>query len=118
MRPFRDLTSGLAAILLTAAASAAQTPAVAEPAQGTAAFTIFSGSTAIGTEEVTLTRTSDGWQVSSTGRQRAPAALVINDFRLTLGSDWHPRELRIDALLRDQSVSSTTTFSVQTAVTD
>ena len=67
---------------------------------------------------MTLTRTTDGWQVSSTGSQRAPAALVINDFRLTLASDWHPRELRIDALLRDQSVSSTTTFAVTTAVTD
>lgn len=67
---------------------------------------------------MTLTRTSDGWRVSSTGSQRAPAALVINDFRLTLASDWHPRELRIDALLRDQPVSSTTTFAVTTAVTD
>lgn len=67
---------------------------------------------------MTLSKTGDGWRVSSTGRQRAPAALVINDFRLTLAADWHPRELRIDALLRDQPVSSTTTFGVTTAVTD
>lgn len=103
---------------MTAASAAAQTPAAADPGQGTSSFTIFSGSTAIGTEEITLTKTGDGWLVSSTGSQRAPAALVINDFRLTLASDWHPRELRIDALLRDQSVSSTTTFAVTTAVTD
>lgn len=118
MRVIRDLTSALAAILLTAAAAAAQTPAPAGPAEGTAAFTIFSGTTAIGSEEVTVTRAGDVWRVSSTGRQRSPAPLVINSFELTLAADWHPRELKIDALLRDQPISSTTTFGVTTAVTD
>lgn len=118
MRLFRDLTSALAALLFAAGAAAAQTPVTAGPAEGTASFTIFSGSTVIGSEEVTVFRSGDVWRVSSTGRQRAPAPLVINSFELTLAADWHPRELKIDALLRDQPISSTTTFGVTTAVTD
>ena len=117
MRYFRNFTSALAAILLVPAAAAAQTPSPA-PAEGTASFTIFSGSTPIGTEEVTVSRSGDTWRVTSTGRQRAPAPLVINNFELTLAADWHPRELRIEALLRDQPISSTTTFGVTSAVTD
>ena len=101
---------------MAAAAAAAQT--VAAPAEGTSSFTIFAGTTPIGTEEMTVTKIAQGWRVSATGSQRAPAALVINSFEVTLASDWHPRELRIDALLRDQPISSITTFNVTTAVTD
>lgn len=67
---------------------------------------------------MTMTRLGDGWRVSATGSQRAPAALIINSFEVTLAADWHPRELKIDALLRDQAISSVTTFNVTTAVTD
>ena len=106
----------LAGVLLAATAAGAQTPPA--PAEGPASFTIFAGSTPIGTEEMTVTKISNGWRVTSTGSQRAPAPLVINEFELTLASDWHPRELKIDALLRDQAISSTTTFGVTSAVTD
>jgi uncharacterized protein len=116
MRLLRECTSALAALLLTAGAAAAQAPA--GPGEGTASFTIFAGSTPIGTEETTLSKTAAGWHVASTGSQRAPAPLVINSFDLSLAADWHPRELKIEALLRGQPISSTTTFGVTTAVTD
>jgi pimeloyl-ACP methyl ester carboxylesterase len=116
MRLIRDLTSVLAVVVMTAAAAASQT--ATGPGEGTASFTIFAGTTPIGTEEMTVTKISNGWRVSATGSQRAPAALIINSFEVTLASDWHPRELKIDALLRDQPISSTTTFNVTTAVTD
>lgn len=67
---------------------------------------------------MTVAKIGSGWRISSTGSQRAPAQLVINEFNLTLAPDWHPRELRIEALLRDQPISSTTTFGITTAVTD
>src|SRR5688500_16171341 len=116
MRLFKQFTSALSAILLTSVAAAAQTAPA--PAEGTASFTIFAASTPIGTEEMTVTKIANGWRVSSTGSQRAPAPLVIAGFDLTLASDWHPRELRIEALLRDRPISSTTTFGVTSAVTD
>lgn len=116
---YREFTSTFAAILLTAAVATAATPQTAPaPAEGTATFTIFAGSTVIGTEEMTVTRSGDLWRITSTGQQRAPAALVITNFALTLASDWHPRELRIEGLLRNQPISSTTTFGVTSAVTD
>lgn len=99
--------------MLTAVPAAAQAPG-----EGTASFTIFAGTTPIGSEETTLTKIANGWRVSATGSQRAPAPLVINAFELTLAEDWHPRELKIEALLRDQAISSTTTFNVTSAVTD
>jgi hypothetical protein len=116
MRLLRECTSALAALLLAALSAAAQTPA--PPGEGTASFTIFAGSTPIGTEETTVAKIANGWRVSSTGSQRAPAPLVINGFDLSLAADWHPRELKIEALLRGQPISSTTTFGVTTAVTD
>ncbi len=116
MRLSRDLTSAAAALLLSVSAAYAQ--AAPAPAEGSASFTIFAGSTPIGTEEITVAKISNGWRVSSTGSQRAPAPLIINTFDLTLAADWHPRALTIDALLRDQPISSTTTFGVTTAVTD
>lgn len=111
-----DLNLVLAGLLLAAVPAGAQT--LPAPAEGPASFTIFAGSTPIGTEEMTVSKISNGWRVTSTGSQRAPAPLVINTFELTLASDWHPRELKIDALLRDQPISSTTTFGVTSAVTD
>jgi len=104
-----------AAIAAAAASASAQSTPAPAPAPGTASFTVFTGTSAIGSEEMTVTRTGDGWQVTSNGRQRG---LTINDFRLTLAADWHPRELRIDAVLGNQAISSTTTFGVTTAVTD
>lgn len=107
----------LAGLVATASAAAAQ--AVPAPAEGTASFTIFAGTTPIGTEEMTVAKLGDGWRISATGSQRAPAAtLVINSFDLTLAADWHPRELKIDASLGAQPITSMTTFNVTSAVTD
>ncbi|MDQ3069719.1 MAG: alpha/beta fold hydrolase [Acidobacteriota bacterium] len=107
-----------AVVLLAAGAGAAQSVPVPDPGEGSATFTIFAGNTPIGTEETTVTKLADGWRISSSGSQRAPAALVLNDLQLTLGTDWHPRELKLEALLRGQPIASTTTFGVTTAVTD
>src|SRR5687768_13837186 len=106
----RDLTSLAAALLLSATiASAGQTPAT--PAEGTASFTIFAGTTPIGSVEMTVARAGDGWRISSTGQQRAPVPLTINDFEVTYAPDWHPRAMKLDAVLRDQGVTLATTFN-------
>lgn len=119
MRCFRDLTSLAAAILLSATAAAGQTPAApVSPAEGTSSFTIFAGTTPVGTVEMTVARAGDGWRISSTGQQRVPAALTINNFEVTYAPDWHPRAMKLDAVLRDQGVTLDTTFNVTTAVTD
>lgn len=120
MRRIFDLTTLAAALLVPAAGALAQTPPAAPPApaEGTASFTIFAGATAVGSEEITVTRAGDGWRISSNGEQRFPAAMTINHFEVTYAADWHPREMRLDAVVRNQGVTSTTSFGVTTAVTD
>nr|MBA3949241.1 DUF3108 domain-containing protein [Acidobacteriota bacterium] len=116
MRCIRDLTSLAAAILLSAGAAAGQTPAV--PAEGTAAFTIFAGTTPVGTEEMTVAKVGENWRITSTGQMRGPLAITINSFEVTYAPDWHPREMKLDAVIGNQGVTSVTTFGVTTAVTD
>ena len=117
MRSIRDLTSLLAAFLLSGAAATAQ-QAPPAPAEGTASFTIFAGATPIGSEEITVAMVGGNWRISSSGQQRAPLSLTINNFEMTYAPDWHPREMKLDAVLRDKGVTSVTTFGVTTAVTD
>ena len=104
-------------ILLGGTAAAAQ-QAPAAPAEGTASFTIFAGATPIGTEEITVAKVGGNWRISSTGQVRAPLAMTINSFEVTYAPDWHPREMKLDAVMRDKGVTSVTTFGVTTAVTD
>ncbi|MDQ3171783.1 MAG: alpha/beta fold hydrolase [Acidobacteriota bacterium] len=117
MRSIRDLTSLLAAILLIGTHAAAQ-QAAPVPAEGTASFTIFAGATPIGTEEISVAKVGGNWRISSTGQMRAPLAMTINSFEVTYAPDWHPREMKLDAVMRDKGVTSVTTFGVTTAVTD
>ncbi len=117
MRPIRDFTSLAAAILLSASAAVAgQTPAA--PAEGTASFTIFAGTTPIGTEEMTVAKAGGNWRITSTGQLRAPVAMTINHFEVTYAPDWHPRTMKLDAIVRGQGVTLDTTFNVTSAVTD
>jgi pimeloyl-ACP methyl ester carboxylesterase len=64
----------------------------------------------IGTEIVTLARTGDGWLISATGHQGPPFDVQTNKFELTYADDWQPRRLEIQALLRGQPVTMTTTI--------
>src|SRR5690606_35418118 len=114
MRRIFDLTTLAAALLALAVPAFAQTA----PAEGTASFTIFAGATPVGSEEITVAKSGDGWRISSNGEQRFPARITIKQFEVTYAADWHPREMRLDAVINDQGVTSTTSFGVTTAVTD
>ena len=64
----------------------------------------------IGTEIVSVSRSGDGWLITANGRQNAPVNMQTNKFELTYADDWQPRKLEVQAVLRGQSVSMTTTF--------
>src|SRR5262249_43402758 len=68
-----------------------------------------------GTEIVTVARSGDGWLISATGHQGPPFDVQTNKFELTYADDWQPRHLEIQALLRGQPVSMTTTIAETTA---
>lgn len=102
---------------LLSGAAAAQTPA-AEPASGPSVLTIFFKGTNIGREQVTLARTSSGWTISSTGRQGPPFDITLNRFEAKYTPDWQPAELHVEALVRNESVTLSTSFGVTTAISE
>src|SRR5262245_66484239 len=96
--------AALAALMLAApvAASAQQAPAAPD---GAAAFTIFVRALPIGTEQIALTRSADGWSIVSSGRVGAPLDTVARRVEVRYTPDWRPRDMTIDATVRGQSQS-------------
>ncbi len=74
-------------------------------------FSVFLNANPIGTELVTVDRTSDGWTIRSTGRTGPPVDLVANQVVVRYTPDWKPVDLQIDAMLRGQTLSGRTTVS-------
>jgi uncharacterized protein len=90
----------------------AQTPAQAPSASS---FTVFFRSAVIGTEQVTVARTGDGWSIVSSGRVGPPLDLIIRNFHARYDAEWKPLELTIDATLRNQAMQLQTTVTGTTA---
>jgi len=100
----------------------AAAPVVAQPAtapsESTAAFTIFLRGQPIGSEQIALTRSADGWSIVSSGRVGAPLDVIGRRVEVRYSPDWKPRELRIDATVRGQIQALHTTVDGTTAKTD
>jgi hypothetical protein len=97
-------------------APAAQSPA--DPTPGRAGFSVFLRGAEIGREDVTLTRTADGWTIASTGRLAPPIDLTTDRFEMRYGADWQPIELEIDATLGGKPLRLATSFGVTTAINE
>jgi pimeloyl-ACP methyl ester carboxylesterase len=113
----RHLSVGLLALTTLGAAQGAA-PGPGTPTTGEATFTILLHGVRLGTESVSMTRVSDGWQVVSTGHQNAPIDLQNARFDMTYADDWAPRHLTLDALLHGQPIRLTSTFSATSATND
>jgi fermentation-respiration switch protein FrsA (DUF1100 family) len=94
--PSSGLTSVLAASTLwVALAAGQQAPAPAAPASSS--FTVFIRAVPVGTEQVTVERTADGWAISSSGRIGAPVNLVNRRLEIRYDQNWRPLEFTLDA---------------------
>ncbi|MQA30565.1 MAG: alpha/beta fold hydrolase [Luteitalea sp.] len=93
----------------------AQTP---PSAPATSSFTVFLRSTPIGSEQVTVERTGDGWTISASGRVGPPLDLVIRSFNARYDADWKPLELTVDSTLRGQTTLLHTVVSGTAASSD
>ena len=108
LRPY----SIVAAVLLIAAAStaSAQTAtAASEPVP--VSFTVFMGGVALGSEDVTVTASADGWRIKATGRLGAPVNLSTAVFEVRYDRDWKPLSLEIDATSKGQPYVLRTAFA-------
>ena len=77
-------------------------PAPSAP-DGAAAFTIFLRALPIGSEQIALTRSADGWSIVSSGRIGAPLDVIARRVEIRYTQDWHPRDMTIDATVRGQA---------------
>lgn len=101
--------------------SAGSRPAAGQevPAPGPATYTVFLKGQQIGREEANLTRTPDGWRITSTSRFEMGSMTFENrHFEVRYANDWQPIELRIDALVNKKKLAINTSFSLTTAVNE
>ena len=65
-------------------------------------FTIYIQSAPVGTEQITVTQSADGWTVSGSGRLSAPVDMVTKEFTARYDRSWRSVELTVETTLRGQ----------------
>jgi pimeloyl-ACP methyl ester carboxylesterase len=85
---------------------------------GPAAFTVFLRGQRIGSEAVTVTRSPEGWLISSTGQTGAPLSISFEKFLARYGADWQTQSLEISGQMRGQGLVLNTEFKAGTATSD
>jgi hypothetical protein len=117
--PIRVHCTALAAAALLGAAglALAQGPPPA-PVPGDASFGIFIRGALIGREQVTLSRTSSGWIIMSTGQTGPPVDFVVGRFEMKYANDWQPLEMKLEARLKNQAAIVATSFAMTTAINE
>jgi len=95
-------------------------PALAQQADnsGQATFVVLVRGARVGSENVTVSRQSNGWLISSSGRLDAPFDLVTSKFELNYALDWQPVQLAVQGVRRGQPFTLTTTFGLTTATSE
>jgi pimeloyl-ACP methyl ester carboxylesterase len=111
----RLLASAAAFWIAGGAEGVAQTQ-TSGPAAST--FTIFIRSARIGTEQIAVERTVDGWTITSNGRIGAPVDIVTRRLQLRYDAEWKPLGLTLDAVIRGQPTTLQTTIAGTTATSE
>src|SRR5262249_40261896 len=91
------------ALALAAAALSAPAPTWAQavaPEAGSANFMFFLRNIPIGTEQISVARTADGWTITSTGRLAAPIDAVARKIEVRYTGDWRPLRFSLDGVVR------------------
>jgi pimeloyl-ACP methyl ester carboxylesterase len=107
------IVAGLAALAPLSARQQA-----ADDRSGPATFVVLVRGARIGSETVSLSRSANGWLISSSGRLEAPFDLVVNRFEVRYGADWQPQSLTIDGSRRGQGFALNTMFGLTTATSE
>ena len=107
--------------LLTGAAvaPAAQQQAPAQLQAGTtSSFIIFMRGNLIGVEQMTVSRTTEGWSTLSTGRLTQPFDVVARKVETRYTADWKPVAFNLDSTVRGQFQRVITVIEGTTAATE
>src|SRR5262245_51616658 len=87
-------------------------------AGATSSFMIFLRGTAIGTEQMTVMRTAEGWDILSTGRLGPPLDVVSRKLEVRYTPDWKPLEFTLDSTVRGELQKVFTAVSGTTATSE
>ena len=95
----------------------ALTLAMASTAAAQENFTVFFRGTAIGSEQIDVTRNAEGWTITSTGRSGAPLDVSTRHLEMRYDGAWKPLQLTIDGTAQGQPVTVRTWVEGTTATT-
>ena len=100
------------AALLTATGAFAQTPLLPPPPSQDAgtSFLVFFRSQPIGREEVTVIRQADAWIVRGSSRLGPPIDITSRTAEVIYDTQWRPKSMLVDGVVRGQDVTVKTTF--------
>ncbi len=104
------IRGALTALIVAFAASAS-----AQPEPGAATFMYFLRGTPIGSEQISVTRTAEGWTISSSGRLTPPIDAVARHIEIRYTPDWRPRDFSLEGAVRGQAQSIRTVVEGNTA---
>jgi len=100
-----EVWAGACVLLSASIAAAAQpVPAIA-PVPGAVPFTIFVRSTPVGSEQIAVHRSADGWTIQSSGRVGAPLDAVARRIQVRYTAEWQPVEFSFDGTVRGEAQS-------------
>jgi pimeloyl-ACP methyl ester carboxylesterase len=121
MVPLRHCIRGVLTALILAVpwtASAQQAPPAdpsnAEPSN----FAVYVRAAMVGTEQIAVSRESDGWSIVSSGRLAPPLDVTNRRLQLRYDSNWKPVELMLEATVRGQVQTIHTTLAGGTATSN
>ncbi len=103
-------------VLTASAAGAGQAPAQSPSPVGT--LLVFMQGRLLGSEQATITLTSEGWIIRGTGRLAAPIDLSTTRFEARYDREWRPISLEVEGTLRSRPLIMRTTFAGGQATTD
>src|SRR5581483_1187766 len=79
---------------------AALTLSTAAAAQDT--YRVFLGGAPLGSEQMSVARSPEGWTIRSSGQLGAPLEIVTRQLEITYDPDWKPLAAAIDGTIRNQ----------------
>ena len=104
------LTGVVVALLLSASAATAQAPPPLPAAESGTQYLVFFRSQPIGREEVLVIRMADGFIVRGTSRLGPPIDITTRVAEIDYDTQWHPKSLIVDGIVRGQDLTLKTTF--------
>jgi hypothetical protein len=109
--PARHCIRAAVAILAFALPLPARAGQTASPAAVESPFAIFVQGKLVGSEQVAVSRTADGWTISSAGRLNAPLDVLTRQLVIKYDAAWKPLELTLDSTVRGEVQTTHTAVS-------